>query len=152
MECLGIDYGERRIGLAWGNQLGVATPIAAAVEETLEQRLQHIAAEISRRRIDRLVVGYPYNMNGSVGFKAREVDAFIATLEERFKLPVERIDERLTSQRATADMGMRLKDEQRLRKKGVVDSAAACLLLQDWLDMHVAAPAPDVFAESEFDD
>jgi putative Holliday junction resolvase len=140
MECLGIDYGERRIGMAWGNSLGVATPLPAANQADVEARLQQIAEVIQRRRISRLVVGYPYNMDGSVGFKAREVDAFIAVLEQRFGLPVERVDERLTSHQAKNDLGLRGRSERKVRAAGVIDSAAACLILQDWLDANLPAP------------
>ena len=95
MNFLAIDYGERRIGLAHGDsEIGIAMPVPAAVEPDFEGRLAHIAAEIKARRIGTLVVGYPVNMDGSVGFKAREVDAFIAQLEARFALPVVRTDER----------------------------------------------------------
>lgn len=148
MECLGLDYGERRIGLAWGNDIGVATPLAAAVQPTADARMQHIARLISERRITHLVVGYPYNMDGSVGFKAREVDAFISILEENFSLPVARIDERLTSHQVQGDLQLSGRKERSVRKSGVIDSAAACLILQDWLDRQVPpALEPEYFED-----
>lgn len=149
MECLGIDYGERRIGLAWANDLGVATPLPAAVQADAEARLRYIGQLIQDRRITHLIVGYPFNMNGSIGFKAREVDAFIAALEARFGLPVERVDERLTSHAATRQLGLSGKDERRLRKDGVVDSAAACLILRDWLESRL--PLPEHWEEEDPD-
>ena len=88
MNFLAIDYGERRIGLAHGDsEIGIAMPVPAAVEKTPEERLAHIGNEIRSRRIGTLVVGYPVNMDGSCGYKTREVDAFIAVLEARFGLP-----------------------------------------------------------------
>jgi putative holliday junction resolvase len=143
MRCLGIDYGERRIGLAYGDELGVAVALAAAVQPTVDERMAAIGAVISARRIDQLVVGYPYNMDGSAGFKAREVDAFIAELERRFQLPVARVDERLTSHlaesawRQTARRGHRLRD---IRDSGRIDSQAAAIILQDYLDQQPGAP------------
>lgn len=140
MNYLGIDYGEKRIGLSFGDELGVAVPIPAAVETTKTARFQRIGEEIERRKIDALVVGYPYNMDGSVGFKAREVDVFIGELEARFGLPVYKTDERLTSQQAEAGMAaMNRKrktpmQQQQARKSGEVDSRAAALILQDFLD------------------
>ena len=151
MRCLGIDYGERRIGLAWGDELGVATPLPAAVQPTQEERLEAIANLVNGRKATDLVVGYPYNMDGSVGFKAKEVDVFIALLEKLFALPVHRIDERLTSQRMEADLGLNGKRERELRKTGIVDSGAATLILQDWLSMNLPAPeVPDPFDEEEY--
>lgn len=140
MRCLGIDYGEKRIGLAWGDELGVATPLPAAVAPTAEKRFEQIATLIRERRVTDLVVGYPYNMDGTVGFKAQEVDAFIAILEERFGLPVHRVDERLTSHRVESDLRLSGKKERALRKTGIVDSGAATLILQDWLGMQVEQP------------
>lgn len=142
MRCLGIDYGERRVGLAYGDELGVATPLPAAVQDTAEARLQAIADLVLARRISALVVGYPYNMDGTAGFKAREVDAFIALLEARLGLPVHRVDERLTSHQVSADLRLDGRRERRLRASGIVDSGAATLILQDWLDQHVAYPDP----------
>lgn len=136
MRCLGIDYGERRIGLAYGDELGVATPLPAAVHKTADERMAQIAELIRTRGITDLVVGYPYNMDGSVGFKAREVDEFITGLEESHQLPVHRIDERLTSHSVEQGLGLAGRKERALRKSGAVDSGAATLILQDWLTMH----------------
>lgn len=145
MRCLGIDYGEKRIGLAYGDELGVATPLPAAVEKDEAARLEHIARLIGERRITDLVVGYPYNMDGSVGFKAREVDAFIAKLETAHGLPVHRIDERLTSRSVESALGLNARRERELRKSGIVDSGAATLILQDWLGMHPLVPGDGDF-------
>lgn len=145
MRCLGIDYGEKRIGLAYGDELGVATPLGAAVQAEAEARLRRIEELVQERGVSELVVGYPYNMDGSAGFKAREVDAFIGQLEKRLGLPVWRVDERLTSQVAQQGLGLRGRKERAERKSGKVDSAAAALILQDWLDQR--AGAPELLAE-----
>ena len=142
MKILGLDYGHRRIGLAYADELGVAYPIEAAVEPTFEERLAHIAREIKRRGPDMLLVGYPYNMDGSVGGKAREVDEFVRTLEGRFGLPVETSDERLSSFQAESDLGMFSRGKgkksvaarQKYRRSGDIDSRAIALVLQDYLD------------------
>ena len=151
MRCLGIDYGEKRIGLAWGDELGVATPLPAAVESSFEQRIANIKQLIEERSATDIVVGYPYNMDGTVGFKAQEVDEFIRKIEALFGLPVHRIDERLTSHRMESDLGLNARKERELRKSGIVDSGAAALILQDWLDMNLPAPElPDPFDDEEY--
>ncbi len=141
MRFLGLDYGAKRWGLSYGDELGLALPLPAAIAAEASARLAHVAREITTRKITDLVVGYPYNMDGTAGPKAREVDAFIAELERRFKLPVHRSDERLTSHQAEADM--RAKSSKRgrtpaarraARATGEVDSRAATLILQDYLD------------------
>lgn len=140
MKLLGIDYGEKRIGLSYGDELGVAVPLPAATESKKKQRFARIREVIAAKRIGALVVGYPYNMDGSVGFKAKEVDAFIAELEREFGLPVHRVDERLTSHQAESDMrGMGRRDA---RKSGELDSRAATLILQDYLGQHLPPPVP----------
>jgi putative Holliday junction resolvase len=142
MKILGLDYGHRRIGLAFADELGVAYPIEAAVEGLFEERMLHIGREIERRRPDMLLVGYPYNMDGTVGDKAREVDDFISKLKARFALPVETSDERLSSFQAEADLGMFSKGgkkksiaaRQKHRRSGDIDSRAIALVLQDYLN------------------
>lgn len=141
MRCLGIDYGERRIGLSWGDELGVAVPLAAATESTPEARLAHVVQLARERRATELVVGYPYNMDGSVGFKAREVDAFVEKLTAQLPLSVHRIDERLSTRTATEHMSKRRDDE--LRRSGKIDSMAACVILQDFLNQRFPPSAPE---------
>lgn len=132
MRLLGIDYGERRIGLSYGDEIGVAVPLPAAVAPTAEARRAHIVAVARERRIDELVVGYPYNMDGSAGFKAREVDAFIEQLTAQLPLPVHRVDERLSTRVATEHLPKGRDDE--LRRSGKIDSMAASVILQDFLN------------------
>jgi len=132
MHCLGIDYGTRRVGLAHGDEIGVATPLPALVDADEPVRWQKLGVIIKERRITVLVLGYPYNMDGSVGFKAKEVDAFATRLKATFGLPVHLVDETLTSSEAEASIPK--KDRRGVRDSGLIDSRAACLILQDYLD------------------
>ena len=132
MRCLGIDYGTKRIGLAQGDEVGVATPLPALIDPDEKARWQKLGEVIQQRRITDLVLGYPYNMDGSAGFKAKEVDAFAARLKVQFGLPVHLVDETLTS--AEAESSIAKKDRRGVRQSGLVDSRAACLILQDYLD------------------
>lgn len=134
MRCLGIDYGTKRIGLSHGDEVGVATPLPAVVVPASEVRWAAIEALVRQRRITDIVVGYPYNMDGSAGFKAREVDAFVAELRRRFGLPVHLVDETLTSYEAESTIPK--KNRRAVRDQGLVDSRAATLILQDFLDQR----------------
>lgn len=144
MNLLGIDYGHKRIGLAYADStLGVAVPIQAAVETTPEARFSQIEKEIKARKIEKIIVGYPYNMDGTIGDKAREVDEFIAELEKRFQLPVDRTDERLSSFQAEQDffaMSSKSKKSVAARKKhrrsGDIDSRACAIFLQEYIDTN----------------
>ena len=138
MRCLGIDYGTKRVGLAQGESaIGVATPLPALVDADEAVRWQKLGAVIKSRGITDLVLGYPYNMDGSIGFKAKEVDAFAARLKTQFGLPVHLVDETLTSNEAESSIAK--KDRRGLRDSGLVDSRAACLILQDFLNEQFPA-------------
>ena len=132
MRCLGIDYGTKRVGLAHGDEIGVATPLPALTDADEAARWAKLGEVIKQRRITDLVLGYPYNMDGSVGFKAKEVDAFAARLKVAFGLPIHLIDETLTSSEAESSIAK--KDRRSVRDSGLIDSRAACLILQDYLD------------------
>jgi putative Holliday junction resolvase len=141
MRCLGIDYGTKRVGLAHGDDVGVATPLPALVDADEAVRWGKLGEVIALRRITDLVLGYPYNMDGSAGFKAKEVDAFAAKLKAQFRLPVHLVDETLTS--AEAESSIAKKDRRGVRVSGLVDSRAACLILQDFLDQKLPPQLPD---------
>lgn len=138
MRCLGIDYGTKRVGLAQGDELGVATPLPALTDADVSVRWAKLGQLIRQRRFTDLVLGYPYNMDGTVGFKAKEVDAFAARLKTEFGLPVHLVDETLTSAEAEATIAK--KNRRAVRDSGLVDSRAACLILQDWLDQQLPPP------------
>ncbi|TVR48574.1 MAG: Holliday junction resolvase RuvX [Puniceicoccaceae bacterium] len=138
--CLGIDFGEKRLGLSFGDDLGIATPLPALRRDSGSAWLESLETLCARRRITDLVVGYPINMDDSLGFKAREVDAFIRELETRLGLHVHRVDERLTSYAARGGAGKPRDPKE--RASGVIDSRAACLILQDFLDTRLGDSAP----------
>lgn len=143
MRYLGIDYGTKRVGLASGDDLGVATPLAALIDADETARWAKLGEVIKQRRVTDLVLGYPYNMDGSAGFKAKEVDAFAAKLKVQFGLPVHLVDETLTSYAAEDTIAK--KSRRDVRDSGLIDSCAACLILQDFLDQKI----PPSSAESE---
>ena len=141
MRCLGIDYGTKRVGLAQGDDVGVATPLPALLDADEAARWEKMGQVIKQRRITDLVLGYPYNMDGSAGFKAKEVDAFAARLKESFGLPVHLVDETLTSYAAEESVPKKARRE--VRDSGLVDSRAACLILQDFLDQKLPPHIPN---------
>lgn len=145
MRILGIDYGTKRVGLAIGDDLGLATPLPALVEAEPEQRWAALLATIKERRITELVVGYPYNMDGTIGPMARKVDEFVARLRGACGLPVHLVDESLTSYAAEATLAK--KDLRKVRNAGLVDSRAAAILLQDYLDQRFPPELPRGISE-----
>ena len=105
---LGIDYGTRRIGLAWADELEVAFPLGAIAGVESKGWLEQLSKVVEERGVTEFVVGYPLHMDGEVGLRAKEVDSFADRLREKFGLPVSKVDERLT----------RLAAEEALGKKG----------------------------------
>ena len=140
MRFLGIDYGARRIGLSYGDELGVATPLPALTEAEPVKRWTALVTVIAQRRITEVVVGHPLNMDGTEGFKAKEVDAFATRLRAETKLPVHLVDERLTSYEAESTIA---KSKRRdVRASGIIDSRAATIILQDYFNQKFGIPPP----------
>jgi putative Holliday junction resolvase len=132
MRFLGIDHGTRRIGLAYGDDIGVATPLAAISAEDAAKRWAGLAAVLKERRITEVVVGHPINMDGSSGPKALEVEEYAKRIRAEFGLPVHLVDERLTSYEAESTIPP--SKRRAIRKTGLVDSRSATIILQDYLD------------------
>lgn len=138
MNLLGIDYGTKRIGLSFSDsEVGFAFPLAAIQVTDRTKAIEEVVAVVREKRIHQIVVGYPINMDDSIGFKAKEVDQFIEDLSTRISCPIERMDERLTSEAVQDMQGHRSPgNRQNMRKKGTIDSVAATIILQDYLDIH----------------
>ena len=129
---LGIDYGTKRMGLAWADDLGIALPIKAIRGTDFDACLSELSKEIRERKIDQIVIGYPLHMDGRKGKRTEEVDQFVKILKASFALPIHRVDERLTSHAAEEALGKNAKSKKTL-KSGKVDATAASLILKDFL-------------------
>jgi putative Holliday junction resolvase len=140
MRFLGIDHGTRRIGVAYGDDIGVATPLPAITAADPAKQWAGLGGLLKERRITEVVLGLPLNMDGSSGPKAKEVEAFAQRIRSEFGLPVHLVDERLTSYEAESTIPPSKRRE--VRKAGLVDSRAATIILQDYLDGRIANEAP----------
>jgi putative Holliday junction resolvase len=138
MRFLGIDYGARRIGLSYGDELGVATPLPALTEADPVQRWEGLRALLRTRRITEVVVGHPLNMDDTAGFKAKEAETFAQRLRAETGLPVHLVDERLSSYEAESTIAKSRRRE--VRASGIIDSRAATIILQDYLNQRVPPP------------
>lgn len=133
---LGIDYGERRIGLAVTDPTRtIASPLDTVQRRAGKRPPVSRLAEIARDlEVERLVVGLPLDLRGRETPWCREVRAFGDALAVRLEVPVTYVDERMTSvqaQRAVRSIGLGRKERERKER---VDAAAAALILQAWLD------------------
>lgn len=130
-----IDFGTKRIGLAWTDPLGLfAQPGGTCAHEELFAKL---SALVDAGEIGIILVGYPLNDDGTENTMTRVVDRFIDDLGLAFpSVPIKRVNEHRSSREAMrilAESGISRKERQ---KKGRLDSAAACVILQEYLDSH----------------
>ncbi|HQE93368.1 MAG TPA: Holliday junction resolvase RuvX [Anaerolineae bacterium] len=133
MRYLALDLGERRIGVAVSDALGIlARPLEIFRRTSRAADFAHIGALVTANQVDAVVVGLPLNMDGSVGRQAAWVSDYSTALAAAIAVPVYLWDERLTSEEA-ADV-MRAQGKSPL--KGTLDAVAAAVILQSYLDAH----------------
>ena len=133
MRVLGIDYGQKRLGLALSDEGGLlASPLSSYLRRILDQDLDFLAALVKEKQVRQIVVGLPRNMNGSLGEMAKEVLSFVNDLKEKTDLPIDTFDERLTS--TEAERVLIQADLSRKRRKNLRDGLAAVLILQGYLE------------------
>jgi putative holliday junction resolvase len=129
---LGIDPGDVRVGLAISDELGMLAHPLETVEVRKKEVVPYIAEVVRQKDVATVVVGVPRNMDGTFGPAAEKSRAFIALLKEAVTCPVVPWDERLSTvsaQRALRESGRKARDQ-----KGIIDQAAAQIILQSWLD------------------
>ncbi|MBU4385995.1 MAG: Holliday junction resolvase RuvX [Actinobacteria bacterium] len=131
MRMIGLDVGDKRVGVAVSDHLGkTAQPL-----ETLERGggfMERLAGLIRDTGAERLVVGLPLLMDGREGEQARKVRRFTRGLEESLDVPVVLLDERLTSREARTVL--EAGGFKRRRGKGATDRVAAALILRAYMD------------------
>lgn len=132
---LAFDFGLRRIGIAAGDTLtATAAPRPAAFVTNAGPDWLAIAREVDSLKPRRLIVGAPYNVDGTPGALAPAARRFANELERRFKLPVSMVDERWSSLEAGTALKARRADGGRRRiRREHIDSAAAAVILERWL-------------------
>ncbi len=136
MRIIGLDYGTKTVGVALSDELGItAQPLMTIERERatkLRQTLARIGEICEEYEVGLIVLGYPKNMNNTEGERAEATKSFKEDLERRTGLPVELVDERLStveSERILMASGVR-----RENRKTFVDKMAAAVILQTYLD------------------
>lgn len=130
---LGIDWGEKRIGLAVSDPLGIiATGLATFEKKSDSDVTSYLKQMIAEQEISKIILGFPKNMDGTIGPKGEQVLAFKQSLEKEIAIPVILWDERLTTvsaQRSLQEAEVKIK-----KGKKVLDKISAVLILQNYLD------------------
>jgi len=153
MNSIGLDFGEKRIGVAAADSLGLtARPLTVIERASLDEDIARIGQIVQQRRAEKIVLGLPLNMDGTVGPQARRVRRFAARLKHALGLEIVLWDERLTTVEADEAMGRppfakasggkgveesRSRGpsrEERERRRRRRDAVAAAVILQDYLE------------------
>ncbi|MEA5509543.1 Holliday junction resolvase RuvX [Crocosphaera sp. UHCC 0190] len=135
ISALGLDVGKRRIGVAGCDGTGlIATGLTTIERQSFAHDIEQLKALIQERDAQLLVIGLPYSMDGSIGFQAKQVQKFAQRISKALELPIEYIDERLTS--VEAETQLKAQKQYSRYNKGLVDRRAATIILQQWLDQR----------------
>lgn len=136
MRIMGLDFGSKTVGVAISDSLLITAQgieiIRRKEEKKLRQTLARIEALIEEYEVEEIVLGYPKNMNDTLGERVEKTDSFRESLERRTGLPVHLWDERLTT--VAADKAMMEAGIRRENRKDHVDKIAAIFILQGYLD------------------
>jgi len=133
MRSLGLDIGDRRIGVALSDPLGIlASPFTIINCKDAISDVKAVADIISQQQVKQVIVGLPRLMDGTLGMQAEKVKAFTRKLCSYIEAPVEFRDERLTT--VSARRLMRVTNKQKNNSKNRQDARAAALILQGYLD------------------
>jgi putative Holliday junction resolvase len=140
--ALGLDVGDKTVGLALSDALGfTAQGLDTLLRRNNEADILAIAAVCQEHSVEVLVVGLPLNMDGSEGERAQISRRFGDRLAQKTGLPVEYWDERLTT--AEAERILIEADVSRQKRKKVIDKLAAQVILQSWMGAHSAPVDPE---------
>jgi putative Holliday junction resolvase len=130
---LAVDYGEKRIGLAVSDELGItASPLMTLVRRSDDETVRQIAQLASKLRVTQIVVGLPRRTDAQEGEMERKVKAFAEKLRQAISVPVVLFDERFTTR--IAEQVLLEADLSRRKRKQVRDRLAAVILLQSFLE------------------
>ncbi|HEY9605757.1 MAG TPA: Holliday junction resolvase RuvX [Allocoleopsis sp.] len=133
ISALGLDVGSRRIGVAGCDGTGlIATGLTTIDRTSFDRDVAQLREIVEQRQVQVLVVGLPYSMDGTLGSQAKKVQKLAQRLSTALGLPLEYVDERLTS--FEAEEQIKAAHQSPSRNKGLIDRKAAAIILQQWLD------------------
>lgn len=137
MRILGLDLGERQIGVAISDEKGwTAQPLHTWKSRGAEENFAEIEKLVSLYGVEEIVVGVPYRMSGEAGPEAEKATHFIKKLRERVRIPIVPWDERLTTKEA--ERVLLQADLSRKKRREKIDQIAAALILQNYLNSKVS--------------
>ena len=139
MRVLGIDIGKERVGLAVSDPQGVIASGLGYLER--KSFFDKVIRLIEKEKIEEIVVGIPYRLDGSLGPSAEKAISFLKELEKMVDIPIKKWDERLTTK--LANRYLLLADLSRKKRKKNIDKLSAQIILQDYLNSQEPLPEED---------
>jgi putative Holliday junction resolvase len=129
---LGIDYGDRRIGVAITDPLRIFVyPLITIIND--EKMLENFSILFSEYEIEKIVLGYPYKEDGSKWQVTENIEKFAELLKKQFNIEIEFYDERYSSEIAKGRVLQSTSKRSKRREKGIIDKNAAAIILEDYL-------------------
>ncbi|HBB35745.1 MAG TPA: Holliday junction resolvase RuvX [Cyanobacteria bacterium UBA8803] len=148
ISALGLDLGSKRIGVAGCDGTGlIATGLTTIERTSFNRDVAQLRELVQEREVQLLVVGLPYSMDGTLGTQARKVQKLAVRFATALELPVEYVDERLTS--FEAEELIKAEKRSPSRHKALIDRKAAAIILQQWLDLRRKAASRNVSSNLE---
>ena len=149
---MALDVGEKTIGVAMSDETGrMAFPGATIWRQEGHKRdMAALRQLVSDSKVEAVVVGLPLMMDGSRGIQAEKIDAFVAVLRNNIRIPIHLQDERLSTRQA--ERVLIAADRRRDERKKTIDSMAACLLLQTYLDRRTETARKEAALQELADD
>lgn len=144
LRIMGLDVGDKTIGVAVSDELGVAANPVVVIQRTasLKRDIAEVRRLAEERDVGQIVVGMPLMLDGTVGIQAEKVQAFVEALRRRVRIPVVVWDERLTT--VEAERLLMEMDQSRAKRKKIIDKLAAAVMLQSYLDRQSAKVSSEV--------
>lgn len=141
MRIMGLDFGDRTIGVAVSDEFFWTAQGITTIRRSARE-MKELSELMEKYSVGEIVLGYPKNMNGSLGPRAQLTEDFAERLRTRFGLPVALWDERLTT--AAATRTLLEADVSRAKRKKVIDKIAAVFILQGYLDRRAKGGEPGI--------
>lgn len=132
MRILGLDLGTKTLGLALTDKTNtIASPFKTITFTNYDEVIKELKRIVEEKEIGKFVLGYPKNMNNSLGFAVERTNTFKSLLESQFDLPIILVDERLST--TEAENILLETDTKRMKRKKIIDSYAAAIILDTYL-------------------
>ncbi len=149
MRFMGLDVGDKTVGVAISDEKGVTASPLAVISRTgsLKREIGEIRRFAEQYKVERIVVGVPLMLDGTVGIQAQKVRAFVDELQRRIRVPVVQWDERLTT--AEVERILIAADQSRAKRKKVIDKMAAAVMLRSYMDRQRSASEHEKRIENE---